>query len=324
MNTHSAVLPRDAQLRRPSPWLPRAHRGWRWLIGGFGLWAVGTGQAQELEPNSYSPVPTGFNILVVTDSYNYGDLSFDPAGPISEASAQIHIGAIGYVRTLGLAGRSASLALALPYARGDLEGLFLGEQVAVYRSGLSDPRLRLAVNLKGAPAMTPKEFAANRPTSVLGASLVLSTPLGQYNPAKLVNIGMNRWAAKPEIGYARTLGRWTLEGAVGVWLYTDNTDFAGGKTREQDPIGSLQGHVMYTFRPRMWLAFDANFYTGGQTTVNGVKNDDRQENSRTGLTFALPLTPQQSLKFSYSQGAVTRIGGDFNSFGLAWQCVWRD
>ena len=189
---------------------------------------------------------------------------------------------------------------------------------------LGDPRLRLAINLYGAPAMTPKEFASRSRKTILGASLVVSPPLGQYDPTKLVNIGANRWAFKPELGLSREFGRWTLEGDAGVWLFTDNTDFYGGQTRHQEPISSLQVHVIYTFKPRMWLAFDANFYNGGRTSINGVPKADLQQNSRAGFTFALPVNKQHSLKISFSRGAVTSIGADFNSIGVAWQYIWRD
>jgi hypothetical protein len=297
----------------------------RWVAGGFILLLVaGSAQAQELEPRAYSPSPTGYNIVVVTDTYSYGDVTFDPSLPVSDAVAHINLSALGYLRTLDVAGRSASAAFALPYARGDLDGLYLGEPTSVYRSGIGDPRLRFVLNVMGGPAMTPKEFAARQPATLIGVSLVVSVPLGQYDSSKLVNIGANRWGFKPEVGISRAFGRWTLEGAAGAWIYTDNTDFKNGKTRSQDPVTSLQWHVIYTLRPRMWVALDANYFSGGQTSVDGRKGNDVQRNSRMGATFALPITKEQSLKFAYSQGAITNIGADFKSFGIAWQCAWRD
>ncbi len=305
------MIRRFTFLRSP-PWLLLA-----------GLIMVPGLRAQELEPGAYSPSPVGFNLVVLADTYSYGDMTFDPSLPVEDATARINASAFAYVRTLGLAGRSANVSFALPYARGHLEGIYLGEPQALSRSGVADPRVRLAVNLLGAPAMTPKEFAAHRPKTVLGASLVVSLPLGQYDPAKLINIGNHRWGFKPEVGLAHTLGSWTLEADAGVWLYTDNTNFAGGKTRTQDPLFSYQWHVIYTFKPRMWLALDANYFNGGQTAINGVAKADEQRNSRVGLTYALPVTAQHSLKFSWNRGAFTNIGGDFNSFGVAWQYVWR-
>jgi hypothetical protein len=161
-----------------------------------------------------------------------------------------------------------------------------------------------------------------RQTTTLGASLTVIPPIGQYDSAKLINIGANRWAFKPELGVSYPVGRWYLDGYAGVWLFTDNEEFFGGARREQDPIGALQLHASYTFRPRLWLAVDSTWYAGGQSTVDGVHNDDRQSNTRVGLTVSLPLGDRQSLKLSWSDGATTRIGGDFNTIGVAWQHTW--
>jgi len=288
------------------------------------LLGVARSFGQELEPGAYAPSPVGMNIAVVAMVYNTGELAFDPSGPIDNAHADIWVTALAYVRTLPVAGRSASLSLALPYARGPLEGDFLGERQNITRSGLADPRLRFAVNLIGGPALAPREFVSTPPApTTLGASFVVSPPLGQYDSAKLINIGTNRWAFKPELGLRHTMGKWTVEADAGVWLYTDNNEFYKGGRREQAPLGSFQWHVIHTFKPRCWLAFDANYYTGGRSTVNGKESQDLQHNSRVGLTLAWPIDQQHSLKLSFNRGAFTNIGANFNSFGVAWQYVWR-
>jgi hypothetical protein len=51
--------------------------------------------------------------------------------------------------------------------------------------------VRFAVNLYGAPAMDLKEFSTYRQKTNIGASLVVSAPLGQYDPAKLVNLSQS-------------------------------------------------------------------------------------------------------------------------------------
>jgi hypothetical protein len=267
----------------------------------------------------------GANVLIVSDNFSTGDVAFDPGIPVTDARANINVIGAGYVRTFGILDRSASIALVLPYARGNLSGVYLGQREnSAHRSGFGDPVVRLAVNLFGAPAMTPKEFAAYRPETIVGASLVIVAPLGGYDGEKAVNVGSNRWSFKPEIGVSRAIGPWTLEADVGVWVYTDNTDFLGGKVRAQDPIGSAEMHAIYTIRPRMWAAFDANYYNGGRTTIDGRANFDLQQNSRIGATLALPITGRQSLKLVYSRGARWTIGGDFQAFGITYQFAWID
>jgi hypothetical protein len=113
--------------------------------------------------------------------------------------------------------------------------------------GLADPRVRLSVNFYGAPALTLEEFAHYRQDILVGASLQVAAPLGQYDPGKLLNIGTNRWFIKPELGISKALGPVTLELAAGVTFYTPNHDFFGGHEKQQDPIYSLQGHLVDTF-----------------------------------------------------------------------------
>ena len=61
---------------------------------------------------------------------------------------------------------------------------------------------------------------------------------------------------------------------------------------------------------------------GGRTTVDGVKGDDRQGNTRVGATVALPVSRHHSIKLYASHGVSTRTGSDFDTVGMAWQFRW--
>ena len=78
--------------------------------------------AQELEPRSYSPSPSGVNFLGLTYLRSTGGVGVDPSLPLDNVSAEIDIVSLGYARTFGLLGRSASVRLALPYSRADVSG----------------------------------------------------------------------------------------------------------------------------------------------------------------------------------------------------------
>ncbi|HEY6548118.1 MAG TPA: transporter, partial [Vicinamibacteria bacterium] len=261
---------------------------------------------------------------LVAYGHSSGDVVFDSSLPVSDVHASVNSSAVLYGRTFGLAGRSASVGVGLPYVWGSVQGEVAEEFRRITRSGLADARLRLAVNLLGGPALEPLEFAQRRPRTTLGTSLTLQAPTGQYDPSKLINLGSNRWSLKPELGLSHPWGRLYLEVYAGAWLFTDNDDFFGGQHRQQDPIGALQLHVSYSFRPRLWVAGDATFYRGGGTTVAGVAKDDVQENSRLGLTAAFPLGRRQSVKVSWASGFTTRFGGDFQTLAVAWQLLWFD
>jgi hypothetical protein len=262
------------------------------------------------------------NILVATYNFSGGDVTFDPTLPIENADATIHTAVTAYVRSVSVFGRSGNVGLVVPYSLGHVQGNYIGEFTEVDRSGFRDPAVRFAVNLYGAPAMDLKGFASYRQRTNLGLSLVAALPLGEYDPTRLINLGSNRYSFKPEIGLSRHLGKWTLEVYGGVWLFTDNDEFFGGRTREQAPIGSVQIHVLYTFKPRLWVAVDGNFYSGGRTTVEGVANLDLQKNSRLGTTFSFPFGSRSSLKIAVTGGAYTTIGGDFTSLVVGYQYLW--
>lgn len=280
--------------------------------------------SQEIEPGAFSPSPVGVTFVLVGAGQSAGGVLTDPSLPVDDVDAEIAAGVLGLGRTFSLFGRAATAAIAQPYMDADVTGTLDGEPAAAARSGAGDTKMRLAVNLLGNPAMTPQEFARRTPQTTLGVSLSVSAPTGEYYPEKLINIGTNRWAIKPEIGVVKPFGNWHLEASAGVWLYEDNTDFYGGRHREQDPLTSVQAHLSYTFRPRLWLAFDATYYSGGATTVDGVAKDDRQSNSRYGATLSVPVTRLQSVKLYWSDGATTRIGSSFMSWGVAWQWTFID
>jgi hypothetical protein len=279
-------------------------------------------RAQELEPRAYSPAPVGASYVIAGYQRSDGELVFDPSVPLTDVTAGIDGLSLGAGHAYDLAGRQANLTFVLPYAHGTIEGNVGEDRRSAYRSGLADVRIRGSVLLWNGPALSPAAFAKRKPAPLLGASLTVVAPTGQYDPTKLVNVGTNRWAAKPEIGYTQPLGSWQVELYAGVWLFADNDDFFGGQRKEQSPITSLQGHLIYNFRPGLWIAADVTHYSGGRTTLNGVRKADLQENIRAGLTGALALGHGHSLKLSWSKGAVTRIGGDFTTFGIGWQYLW--
>jgi hypothetical protein len=275
--------------------------------------------AQEIEPRVFVPSPIGVTFYAVAVARSTGGILTDPSLPVDNVEAEIDSSAIGVGHTFGLLGRLATAGFILPRLAGQFSGTLDGEDAAASRSGIGDLRARFSVNLIGTQALTPAEFAKRKPTTTLGVALTVSAPTGDYHPDKLINVGTNRWALKPEIGVAHPVGRWYFEAIAGAWLFGDNDDFFGGQHREQEPLASIQGHVSYTFRPRLWLAFDATYYDGGRTTIDDVLKDDRQSNSRYGLTFSLPVSRTQSLKFHWNDGASTRIGSDFTTYGIAWQ-----
>jgi hypothetical protein len=279
-------------------------------------------RAQELEPRAYANTPTGLNFLLAGYGYTEGDLSFDPSVPIEDADLRTNSAVVAWARSLGVRGRSAKVDVILPYTWLSGQALFEGEARQRDVSGFADPRFRYSVNLYGAPALSLEEFPGYRQDVIIGASLQVSVPLGQYDDTKLVNIGTNRWAFKPELGISKAWGSWIVDMAVAAVLYTDNTDFLGDGTLSQDPMYAVQGHLVRGFRSGIWVALDGTWYRGGETTVNGVEADSLQRNTRFGLTVAIPVDRRNSVKIYGNTGVSSRTGDDYDGLGIFWQYRW--
>lgn len=279
--------------------------------------------SQELEPRAYSPVPVGVNIGILGYSHSRGNVLVDPSLPIEDVKARMNITTFGYARTLGLGGHLTQVSVFAPYIRGSMTGTVVGEPAHITRSGLGDMQIRTSLNLFGAPAMTLKDFRGYRQGTILGVSLKMIVPTGQYTSAKLVNLSSNRWAFKPELGFSQKIRRrWSTDFYLGGWLFTDNSDFYGAVVRSQAPIGTAQFHLSYDIRPHLWAAVDLTFYTGGRTTVGNARKADLQKNARLGVTVSVPTIRRQSMKVSYSSGAFTSVGADFNVVSVAYQVTW--
>ena len=280
----------------------------------------GGARAQDLEPKSYSASPVGAAFLVVGLARSTGSVLTDPTLPVTDVEAKINGVPLAAGYTFGVFGKLALVTAALPYSWGDVTGMVGEEARAVTRSGLADSRVKLSVNLVGNPAMGVREYSKAPRKTIVGTSVTMTAPTGQYSGGRLINLGTNRWAFKPEVGVAMPKGPWDFDGYVGVWLFTSNEDFyPGRRIRSQDRVVAVQGHASYTFRPRLWGAVDATWYQGGAATVGDDDPSAAMNNSRLGATMSFPMGRQQSLKVAYSSGVAVRTGTNFRTFSLGWQ-----
>jgi hypothetical protein len=287
-------------------------------------------RGQDLAPRAYVITPLHANVITLTYPYFSGSVLFDGAVPITGAVAHISLPTFTYYHSLNFFGRSANITASLPYGVGNFRGTVTGAAAYAYRSGMLDSVYRFSVNLKGGPAMPLEEFHKWRQKILIGTSLKVVAPTGQYDPTKLINWGTNRWAFKPEIGYSERWGHWLLDAYAAGWFFTTdpeffshNSYFPGTQTQSESPVAAFEGHLSYDFKPRLWVSLDANFWRGGETSLNGVANSGTvQRNSRVGATAAIPITKHQSLKISYNNGAYIRYGGNYQNISLAWQYSW--
>ena len=277
--------------------------------------------AQELTPRANWPAPKGTKVAFVGYQYSFGDVLTDRSLPITGLDSQIHVGFLGYLQTFSLINRTTNLIIELPYTSAATTGIILApaKETLARRdmAGIADISVTFGMNLIGAPTMDIEEFQElrNNPRQILGVSLKILIPTGAYEEDKLINIGSNRWAFKPKLGYMIPLTKkWLVELDLAMWIFTDNDEFLG-KTRKQDPIFASEFHLVRRFTPGFWAAIDINYFRGGRSNL---VDQDLQRNSKIGCTIAYPFAGRHTLKGGFSMGVVTETGDNFKTLMLSY------
>jgi hypothetical protein len=278
--------------------------------------------AGDIEPRAYVNTPVGVNFMLLSYAYSDGALSTTAASPIQDASLRIDTEVLAYARSLDVMGHAAKIDMALPYS--SLSGTAILDDQVQERNvgGLHDPSFRFSFLFYGAPALSLQEFGSYQQDLIVGGSIQVSPPLGQYEADKLVNLGSNRWFIRPDIGLSKAWGAFTAELSSGAYIFTDNNNFLGGKTQEQAPLYSSQLHLTYSFSHGVWFALSGTYDHGGRTRVDGIWNNDEQENSRMGATLAVTINKNNSIKLYASNGVRASKGADYQLMGAAWQYRW--
>jgi hypothetical protein len=280
------------------------------------------GRGQELEPRALTNVPVGTNFIALAYAYAHGDILLDPAVPIEGLDSNLHTIVGAYVRAIDFFGLSGKVDVTVPFAGADWEGQLEGVDTTRSVTGFGDPRVRLSVNLVGAPALRAAEFAHYVQRTIVGASLQVIAPLGQYDSSKFINLGSNRWTFRTQFGVSQVVGPWTFEAIAAGWFFMDNSNFFGGSRLEQKPLLVGKLHVIRSFPKGFWLALDGGYGYGGRTIIEGFERETRISTFRFGLTFAAPIARSHTLRLTAISGARVERGADFDAVGVSYQYRW--
>ena len=279
--------------------------------------------AQDLEPRRWNHIPTDQYIVGLGYAYTEADIYFSPVLNITDGTARLNTVGFGAIRTFGLAGKSARFSLLLPYTSGRWEGDMDNEFRVIQRRGMGDPRLRVSMNLYGAPALKGQEFASyhadHDTNTVIGASIAVTLPLGQYSEDRLINIGKNRWSVRPQVGLVHTRGPWSFEFTGSAFLFSDNNSFVDKAVLKQKSLYAAQSHVIYHFKPELWATLSTAYAAGGRIYIDQYKTEFEVDNWlwAAGLGFTIGKT--QSLRLTWVSGRTqNQVGRDADNLMLAW------
>lgn len=265
----------------------------------------GVGLARADGARDWINVPVDMNFGYLYYAYSNSYASLDMALPIDAVSVDVNMPILRYARSMDIAGRAGGIQLVLPYVfvSAELEGT----QARTSKRGWGDLQAAFIANVFGAPALSREAFASWQPEAFLTASIWVTAPTGLYVAENLVNIGKNRWTFKPELSYGVPVGKGGLFALNGyVDIFTDNRQASRSRTLSQDPLWSIEGHFSQNLSPALWLSADAYWSYGGETSLNGVAQDNLQSTLRLGVSGSQNLTPVDAVSFAYSRSVVRR------------------
>jgi hypothetical protein len=247
--------------------------------------------------------------------YNYGwrsaiaafnaGVGFDAAEIANDTRSQ----SIILTRIMDFGGRTGGISVILPWAEASLET----DQYGLVESGQGDIGLAWEINLFGAPALSKEQFATWTPETFASFHLVGTVPTGDYDADAPLNIGSNRWTLTPTVNYSYTPDAgWTwIEAYASARIIGDDDD----ADVSQDPVYLLEAHVSRNINKRLWLSADAYWDWGGETTRNGIEQDDAVNTVRLGVGMGLRTWKGGQLMLN-TERAVRENEGQSDTFGL--------
>jgi len=257
-----------------------------------------------------------------------GSLQFDPAHyiyPSSDIEASVFLGMWG--RHFTVLNRPSTLSVALVGGNVDVDvdtnvvppeflppGVIPGSSFSQSASGYADPNVSFLVNLYGTSKLKSNVDLLNyEPTWTLDAHVLVAVPIGEYDSAKLVNLGLNRWWGRIAFPMKYHFGVFSrgymssFELIPSVWLFAENDEFVG-QTLENDPLWQVEAHLTHDFTSTFFGSLDVLYRSGFQSEINGMKVGDDVDVGNVGFTFSYQVTDNVALRTSY----LSNVFGDDN------------
>jgi hypothetical protein len=279
--------------------------------------------AQFTDPRTYENTPVGTNQLEFGYAFVRANASIDAALILPGAELNLNQGMIDYTRYFGWRDRLMWVEAAVPVA--GLSGSIGGTNVHSATSGAGDSSFALAMLLKGGPALTQAQFEDYKPGTTLGVSFAVTAPTGSYDSARILNLGADRWSFKPEIALSHPFGpdqRWEFDAYANVYFYTDNTSYRGREILRQESLPGFEAHISRSLNDRFWASLDTRYSFRATTFVDGIDQNNPQQNFILGTELNAALGRQNSMVFEVGKSLVYRNGPALTGFSVKYDYTW--
>ena len=285
--------------------------GWRFSVCAVALLIAiqilsARAQAQGEGPRVYLLAPVDFNAVSVTYMDMSSNMNFAGNILIPEAKVNSDVYAVNYNRFFSIGDRFSELWVTGVFGSvdGQVNGTPLGT-LSTEESGSGDPYIALRVGLIGAPALQPADFVQHQQSFQMYALAGLSLDAGDYSSTRVLNLGTGRSSLRLGVPMVIPFGRQSnttwLEINPNVYLYEDNNDPFNASLREQEPLFVLETHLTHNVTRRFWVGVDLRYQTGGETTTDGVDDNNRLSQLGGGVSAGYQITRALSGFISYGE-----------------------
>ena len=262
-------------------------------------------------PRSFPLLPKDINLLTVYALSQNGNQLLDPGQTIPDADIDASIGILQYTRTFSLYDHLGAAFVAVPYAKikGSVPLSGSTGTVSASDTGFGGVILGGVVGFVGSPALSGQELAAYEPGFQLGLVGKALLPTGSYDPDKVISVGSNRLAGQLVLPITYSIGSsmvdpnlTTFEILPSVTVFSDNTNPSGNATiTGQNPLFSLEAHVTRNLTRTVWVSFGGIYNFGGETSADGVWNNDSRESLGMGASVSFAANSSTTIKVSYGE-----------------------
>jgi Putative MetA-pathway of phenol degradation len=225
----------------------------------------------------------------------------DGTDTIPGIRADVAVQSLVITRITDFWGRTGGVSLVLPYASIDTSaGPFRATT-----NGVSDVGFLWQMNIFGGPALTREQFASFVPQTFSSLHLLVTTPLGTYDASSPINPSANRWMVSPTVNFSYTPDEgWTwVETYLTGQFFSDNNNYLvnGAQTLSQAPILRLEEHVSRNVTDALWLSADAYYNVGGETSIDGIAQDNMANTLKVGAGMGLRLWRGADMGLNYER-----------------------
>jgi hypothetical protein len=253
-------------------------------------------------------------------SYQYLDLqtNITPSFDVVLANGNIDIGVnvIPITHTFSLGGNIAQVFVSPTF--GSLTGSVNIEDIPGFgdvdldpiefidKSGMMDSQVNFRLGLHNAPALNIIEYSQwERKFQVYGV-FGLTVPTGEYDSARRINLGANRWAFRFAVPMVLPLNQnnkrpahWEV--TPNLYVFTNNNDPFVGDTKSQKPLLSIQNHFSKYFTQRFFASLDFGYQHGGQAQIDDLPKGETINQFAAALTGGYTIASIVKLQASLGQ-----------------------